>query len=96
MILNVAGVAGEQISFRLFNKFTGEFTDINEEIKYTSMAGSLRAPLQLTSPSATGIGEIKTGQVTDNDAIYDLGGRQINSPAKKGIYIVNGKKVVKM
>lgn len=95
LILNVAGVAGEQITFRLFNKFTGEFTDINEEIRYTSMVGSLRAPLQLSTPSATGIGEVKNGQwTTDENAMYDLGGRRVSKPAKSGIYIQNGRKFV--
>ena len=46
--------------------------------------------------STTGIISIDNGQWTiDNlaDAIYDLQGRRVENP-KKGLYIVNGKKVV--
>lgn len=32
-------------------------------------------------------------QSNDNDAVYDLQGRRVNSPIKGGIYIVNGKKI---
>ena len=95
LMLNVAGAAGDRITFRLFNKFTGEITDLNEEIRYTTMTGSLRAPLQLTTPSATGIGVVKNGQRTmDDDAMYDLGGRRVSQTAKSGIYIQNGRKFI--
>ena len=59
------------------------------------MVGSLRAPLQLSTPSATGIGEVKNGQwTTDENAMYDLGGRRVSKTAKSGIYIQNGRKFV--
>ena len=32
--------------------------------------------------------------MTDNDAVYDLQGRRVDKPAKAGIYIKNGKKVL--
>ena len=32
---------------------------------------------------------------TEKDAIYDLVGRKVKTPVRKGIYIVNGKKVLK-
>jgi hypothetical protein len=31
----------------------------------------------------------------DNGAIYDLQGRKVTKPVKGGLYIVNGKKVIK-
>ena len=40
---------------------------------------------------------IENGKLTmDNEAgaIYDLSGRKVNAPSKKGIYILNGRKVV--
>lgn len=42
----------------------------------------------------TGIKGIGYGQWTTGD-IYDLSGRKINKMPKRGIYIVNGKKVIK-
>ena len=32
--------------------------------------------------------------VTEDAAVYDLQGRRVMEPTKKGLYIVNGKKVV--
>ena len=42
---------------------------------------------------ATGIGELK-GSRTEELKFYDLNGRKVQSPTRKGIYILNGKKVV--
>jgi hypothetical protein len=41
----------------------------------------------------TAIDSIATDNAGDN-VIYDLQGRRVTTPAKKGMYIVNGKKVV--
>jgi hypothetical protein len=52
--------------------------------------GSVEFYLQL----ATGINNVKEdSESTVSDAIYDLQGRQVDNPSK-GVYIVNGKKVV--
>jgi hypothetical protein len=43
----------------------------------------------------TGITETENGKVkTENDEVYDLSGRRVQG-AQKGIFIVNGKKVVR-
>jgi hypothetical protein len=43
----------------------------------------------------TGITETENGNVkTENDEVYDLSGRRIQG-AQKGLFIVNGKKVVR-
>ena len=41
---------------------------------------------------ADGITEVKTAE--NSNVIYDLQGRIVNNPTK-GLYIVNGKKVIK-
>ena len=45
----------------------------------------------------TGIKAMDNGQLTiDNDAVYDLSGRRMsNGKLSRGIYIVNGRKVVR-
>jgi hypothetical protein len=49
----------------------------------------------------TGLNEIDNEelQMTNDGAVYDLSGRRVNmdlnSSLKKGIYIVNGKKILK-
>ena len=43
--------------------------------------------------SSTGIWHIENGKLKDDDTVYDLCGRKITNPMK-GIYIINGKKVI--
>ena len=49
-------------------------------------------PLEDSDPKTTDIKSIKTQSVTDG--IYDLNGRSVRQP-QKGVYIINGKKVIK-
>ena len=42
----------------------------------------------------TGIDEVKTANDELKSEIYDLSGRRVSAPAKGGVYIVNGKKVI--
>ena len=44
----------------------------------------------------TGITKISPDNIEDlgNGTIYDLYGRPVNEPAKGGVYIIDGKKVV--
>lgn len=44
-------------------------------------------------PDPVGIGGIETDENTDSE-VYDLIGRKLNKVGSKGIYIVNGKKVI--
>ena len=43
----------------------------------------------------TGIDGVRYDAVRTDEAIYDLQGRKVNGQLKKGIYIMNGKKVVR-
>ena len=52
------------------------------------------ARITLVFDEATGVGSIENGKLTI-DNWYDLNGRKLNGmPTKKGVYILNGKKVV--
>lgn len=42
----------------------------------------------------TGIESVKFHKQTDEDAIYDLQGRRVNAPFRRGIYIRQGKKIM--
>ena len=50
--------------------------------------------IEPSSGDATGISDIKTTDDSANGIYYDLQGRRVENPTK-GIFIVNGKKVVK-
>ena len=55
-------------------------------------SNSLKAECFVTVKDPTGITDIKAGDDTES-LIYDLFGRRLNQP-RKGINIINGKKVV--
>ena len=64
-------------------------------LKYTG--GSANARMVITvNNSATGIDAslVNSEERTVNGDVYDLNGRQVQTPAKGGVYIINNKKVV--
>lgn len=46
------------------------------------------------TPDASGIEEIANGQSANGNKVYDLSGRAVAIPRQKGIYIIDGKKVM--
>ena len=92
MFINVAGKSGEKVTFRLYNTFTGEYFDVNETVTYSAKAGTLRAPVRLSSPVVTGISSVKSAQ--DDGAIFNLAGQRLDK-MQKGINIVGGRKVLR-
>ena len=93
IFIGIAGKNGEKMNFRLHNTRTGEEFDVSEALSFRQKAGSLKAPLRLTSEGATGISSVNTGANADNKAVYDLNGRRVAKPVK-GVYVVGGRKVV--
>ena len=57
------------------------------------IAGANARVIDLVFDDATGISTTNYTNFTNGDW-YDLNGRKINMPTKKGVYIMNGKKVV--
>lgn len=93
LLLNVAGTAGEQVSLRLFNKVTGQEITLGQTLSHTSMIGTLRAPMTVAAPTLTGISTIAAKQ-HGQQRIYTISGLQLSAP-RKGLNIIDGKKVVK-
>ena len=52
---------------------------------------SVRIRVMGESDNATGIDETEN---TENSIVFDLSGRRVSTPAKGGVYIINGKKVI--
>jgi hypothetical protein len=50
------------------------------------------APMSFTFIDPTGINEVTT--TIDNNEVYSISGVRVNNAQQKGIYIINGKKVV--
>lgn len=95
----------ETVSFRIYDNETGAEYEMDETLPFQSKAGSVKAPVRLSSATmahdiATGISSV-TGagnQGIQAEGIYDLNGRRVNEMTH-GIYIVktleNGKLVTK-
>ncbi len=56
-------------------------------------APSARLCLSVDDEDITGINQIDNGQMTNDNSFFDLQGRRVAQPTK-GLYIVNGKKVI--
>jgi hypothetical protein len=94
--ISVGGESGENISFRLLNKWTGELLDVAQEIPFGDIAGSISAPVLMgTIDGTTGIVDVET--VSGNvEAVYDLTGRKVEQMTE-GIYVIEvreGDKIV--
>ncbi len=77
-----------------FKKFTGDAFGANKAY-FEVAAGASPARLAIVfDDGTTGIKSVSNGQSTMNNEVYDLQGRRVAQPTK-GLYIVNGKKVIK-
>ena len=61
---------------------------------YFIIPAGAEARISFGNDDATGISSIDNSKLTKDDTIYDLQGRKVTA-TKKGIYVVNGKKVIK-
>ncbi len=64
---------------------------------YFNLPGATEAPnitLDYEDDVITGIAGIENVSSRDNENIYDLQGRKVEQPTQKGVYIMNGRKVV--
>ncbi|MCR5181270.1 MAG: hypothetical protein K6C30_08690 [Bacteroidaceae bacterium] len=93
-IINVAGKSGELVRFRLYNKATGEFTDLDQSLIYAAQHGSLRAPVALSGSGV--VDGIRTMEqpTQDSETTYNLAGQKVGRNFR-GIIIRNGQKFVK-
>lgn len=86
-MISVAGKAGDKVTFRLYDKATGEEFTVNETVNYAQKAGSLSAPISLTSPGAiTGIANVAT-EANGAAEVYNLNGQRVDGNTK-GIVII--------
>ena len=87
MFINVAGKSGETVSFKLYNKLTGEYTNLNAKVAYGKKTGSVSNPLSLLA-GTTGIGNIAAEG--DGSAIsYSNGVIRVNGMPNAHVTITN-------
>ena len=73
--------------------WSGDDTDILFNYEYFN-AYFEKIEFRLVPRTATGIQELTSMSTSTSKETYDLMGRKVSTPQKKGIYIINGKKVV--
>ena len=80
------------IAYELTESLSG---DVGIRSQYSSSKID-RFTIQSTqySPKTSGIDDIMLDKVEGDTVVYDLSGRRVSNPAQRGIYIVNGKKVL--
>lgn len=94
MFINVAGISGENVNFRLYDSEAGCYSTILEGMSYSMKKGTIGSPVTLTPEATiTGISNVETS-VQSNAKAFNVQGQQVNGNAK-GIVIIGGKKVVK-
>lgn len=64
-----------------------------QDLLVTSTGGAPALTISLGDDETTGIRSIDNGKLTIDNVYYDLSGRRVAQPTK-GVYVVNGKKVV--
>lgn len=100
--LTVYGEQPVDISFIAEDCSTGETFVAKEHLMFRDdVVGSRHAPFSVNIGESTGISEIGNGRWIMDYNVYDLQGRKVNSQfstfqsqSRKGVYIVNGHKVV--
>ena len=85
ILTNVSGVVG-------FRKVNDSKNFVTANHAYLTADGAGAASLTIDFGNTTGINSVDNGQLTV-DSYYDLQGRRVAQPTK-GLYIVNGKKVM--
>jgi hypothetical protein len=53
------------------------------------------ARIDIFNEETTGIRATRNEQTANDDVVYNLSGQRVTAPTKKGLYIINGKKVIK-
>lgn len=93
--LAIGGSVGEKVTFMVTDTITGCSQPLQQQVDFTGHVGSSRAPFELTTSDPTSCPKpiVKS---TLSGSIYDLQGRRLRtSPLQKGVYIINGRKVIK-
>lgn len=93
MYITVHGEQGDKVAFKLYDKFSGQYIDMNETVGFTPICGSSDRPMSLNAPGTfTGVEEIMVDDDFENAEVFTLSGQRVASEnIAPGIYIVRGK-----
>lgn len=85
---------GDYVAFFMVKDTKPTVNPFRAYIKAQNGAASKEFVNVIFDGNTTGISNVNNQGIADNDIIYDLSGRKVNN-ARKGVYIINGKKIVK-
>lgn len=85
---------GDYVAFFMVKDTKPTVNPFRAYIKAQNGAASKEFVNVIFDGNTTGISNVNNQGIADNDIIYDLSGRRVNN-ARKGVYIINGKKIVK-
>lgn len=93
MYITVHGEQGDKVAFKLYDKFSGQYIDMNETVGFAPICGSSARPMSLNaSGTVTGVEEIMADDDFENAEVFTLSGQRVASKnIAPGIYIVRGK-----
>ena len=72
----------------------GPTFQINNDTGYDPLNPVDPTPVEPVKGDVNGDNELNNNDLEANQSIYDLQGRRVENMKKKGVYIVNGKKLV--
>ena len=64
--ITAVGEVGETVSFRLYNKWNGQYSNVTTKLEFSDIAGSVKSPVTLSAPAITGVDDVEMG----NASIY--------------------------
>lgn len=93
MYITVHGEQGDKVAFKLYDKFSSQYIDMNETVGFAPICGSSARPMSLNAPgTVTGVEEIMADDDFENAEVFTLSGQRVASEnIAPGIYIVRGK-----
>lgn len=93
--IGVHGKAGEKVNFKLYDQYTGEYTDVESTMTMGKMAGSYANPVVLEADvTTTGVATAVSAIATADAQLYNAAGQRVNA-AQKGFVISKNGKFVK-
>lgn len=92
--ITIHGEKGERFTFCVYDEKTDQFYEIRGSRAFAPVSGTVTAPVPLYAGEVLSVEAITNTAALDG-ATYDLQGRRIDNPTRKGIYVQRGRKVVK-
>ena len=62
--ITAAGEAGEVVTLRLHNRYTGELVEVAETVAFSDMVGTANAPVRFHADATTNVDAVKAGTLT--------------------------------